>query len=114
MTDVLYHWAPSDRRKEILNEGLKLFSEPTFHRGIHNAPYLCFAYSPSAAWSISVGAIHLEVEGWDLWQVTLPTGADVRPNTYFEGQNTPEIRTYTPIPADHIWYVASREPEVFE
>jgi hypothetical protein len=111
----LYHWAPSDRRRGILAGGLQPYSVPTFHSGLERSPYICFAASPSAAWSLSIGAIEgSEFERWDLWQITIPHGADVRPLPFFEGRNTPEIRVYSAVPADHLWYVGTREPESFE
>jgi hypothetical protein len=116
VSGVLYHWAPSPRRLDIIRDGLKPYMAPTMHVGdgsSERSPYLCFGPSPSAAWSLSGSLDDPVYETWDLFQVRLPEGADVRPLPYFEGRNTPEIRTYSAIPADHLWYVASRGPEAF-
>lgn len=60
------------------------------------------------AWSLSGNMDWLaDVEEWDLWQVHLPDKAEthVRP---MWGNIIEEIKVYTVIPSDCLWYVGTR------
>lgn len=112
---ALYHWSPADRRDAIRGEGLRPYSTPTVHSDPDLAsPYLCLSTTPSSGWGLSgdmgwVGGI----EEWDLWQVRLAEGDEVHYRADF-GPVLREIRVYTAIPADRVWFVASRRCPVFE
>lgn len=108
----LYHWSPSERRVEILQDGLKVFSEPVVH-GAGRAPYLCFGTCPRQAWSLSGDLDWVsEKEEWDLWQIILSKDDDVHIRME-SGTYIYEVRTFNSIPADRVWLVAQREPAVF-
>lgn len=73
-------------------------------------PYICLGGSPAQAWRYSGGAHETlvdELGGFDLWEVRLPERADVdlRPQW---GAEVQEVRVRTAIPADHVWWVATR------
>lgn len=104
----LYHWAPTARRTTILQQGLVLYSDPVTHAGPEAYPYLCMSPRPSRAWGLSgdmewVG----EVESWDLWEVRLASGDEVHVRPFF-GDEIEEIKVRNSIPADRVWYVATR------
>lgn len=108
---LLYHWAPSARRDDILKHGLQVYSEPCVQSD--RSPYICLSPHPSQGWALSVDIVNGSreddpVELFDLWQVDVPDGAEVhfRP---FWGRRVEEIKVYTSIPADHIWYVGTRD-----
>jgi hypothetical protein len=107
----LYHWSPSDRRIEILREGLKPFSHATMQSGDLKWPYISLSLSPSCAWGYS-GGLEVEwldeIEQWDLWQVDLPENAEVHVRPFF-GRQVEEVKVHTAIPADCIWYVGTRD-----
>lgn len=105
---VLYHWSPTARREEILREGLKPYSAPVTHSGEERYPYLCFSPRPSRAWGLS-GDMEWTSnhEEWDLWEVRLVDGDEVHIRPGF-GPEIAEVRVRNAIPADRVWYVASR------
>lgn len=108
---TLYHWSPITRRVAILQDGLKPYQAPVTHSGGEHAyPYVCLSPAPSTAWGLS-GDMEWtsEIEEWDLWQVQIPDAVEVhvRPN---HGPLIEEIKVYGAIPADHVWYVATRTP----
>lgn len=112
----LYHWSPSDRRVGILQEGLKVYSEACTHSdGRLLSPYLCLSPHPSAAWALSVdvanGGKADPIEEWDLWQVTVPDGAEVHVLPFW-GRAVQEIKVYTSIPTDHIWFCGMRNDKM--
>lgn len=110
---ALFHWAPSDRRESIRVEGLRPYSLTAVHMGTEDGktltfPYLCFSPTPSGAWSLSGDMEWVaEVEAWDLYQVRLAEGDEVTYRGDF-GPVLREIRVKNVIPADRVWYVATR------
>jgi hypothetical protein len=109
---ALYHWSPTDCREEILRVGIQIFSEPVTHSGDHLWPYFCFSPTPSSAWSLSGDTSWMgECESWDLWQFRVGDQDDVRIRSNF-GPVIEEVKIYNSIPADRLWYIATREPEV--
>lgn len=105
----LYHWSPTERRQLILCDGLLLFQRSQHHSDDELLwPYICLSSSPSEAWSLSGALNYGEVDRFDLWQVWLPENAEVRPRAFF-GDRIEEFKVYTAIPADHVWYVGTRE-----
>jgi hypothetical protein len=106
---VLYHWSPVDRRDSIRKEGLVPFSEPTVQSGHLFFPYICLGASASCAWAYSGDMDWVsEIEIWDLWQVVLGENDEVRFRPTY-GNRLEEIKVYNTIPADRVWFVATRE-----
>lgn len=110
---MLYHWAPADRYEDIVREGLKTYSKPTVTTGRLRWPYICCGFTPSGAWSLSGDFMRDRdkldpIEEWDLYQITLPEMAEWHMRAEF-GPKMQEIKIFTSIPADHIWWVARRE-----
>lgn len=116
---ALFHWAPRDRRESIRTGGLQPYSEPVIHTanadGVKLAfPYLCLSPTPSGAWSLSGDMDWAsEVEEWDLYQLRLAEGDEVSYRGDF-GPVLREIRVSNVIPADRVWYVATRKCPVAE
>lgn len=106
---ALYHWSPVERRQQILQEGLKVYSEPVTHTGSLCYPYVCFGVTPSAAWGLS-GDIFEDEEyaAWDLWQYRVRESDSVRVRPDF-GPRLQEVRIQNSIPAGELWWVATRE-----
>jgi hypothetical protein len=111
---ALYHWSPVERRIEILQQGLVPYARPCVHgesMGKRLAfPYVCLAPTPSGAWSLSADTdpeLRDEFEGWDLWQVRLADYDSVSVLPQW-GAVIREVRVRTAIPADRLWYVATR------
>lgn len=104
----LYHWSPDTRRDAIRVEGLVQYKPPTVSSGDLAYPYICLSPSPSAAWGLSgdMGWVE-DIESWDLWQVNLPSKAEVHVRPNF-GDTIQEVKVYSAIPASCLWYVASR------
>jgi len=112
---ALYHWSPVERRSEIRKDGLRPHEQAVTHSDpALTSPYLCFSPTPSCAWSLS-GAMEWtsEVDGWDLWQVRLEEGDEVHIRPDF-GPTIQEVKVYTPIPSNRLWYVGERHTPVFE
>lgn len=115
MFDILFHWSPTIRRVAILQEGLKVYSEPSVQSGNLLWPYLCLSTRPSLAWGLS-GAIAnkwLEdpIEDWDLWEVRPPEGAEIHVREFW-WPKFEEVKCYTSIPADRLWFVGQREDKL--
>lgn len=103
---MLYHWAPTARRKQIIRYGLRPSMRATTSSVC--APMICFADSPSWAWALS-GGMRSDVTWWDLWQTSLdrldePTvlGSPDRSSGIYE------VRTTKRVYKRHVWYVGSR------
>lgn len=110
----LYHWSPSVRRIDILKNGLQVYSEACTHSdGVMRWPYICLSPHPSAAWALSVDAASKEdpIEDWDLWQVSVPDGAEVHVLPFW-GRRIQEFKVYTSIPTDHIWFCGERSDKM--
>jgi hypothetical protein len=60
------------------------------------------------AWGLS-GAFgpQTEIERWDLWQVYLPERAEVHVRPTW-GDKIEEVKVYTVIPPDHLWFCGER------
>jgi len=104
----LYHWSPSENRKSILQDGLKIVS-PSLNKPDGYFSYICLGTTPSSAWGlIPVDPVEYEKDSWDLWQVSLSDSdhIDIR------GDHVPyvrEIRVNNSIPADRVWWVGKRK-----
>lgn len=112
---ALFHWSPIERRDQILREGLQIYSEPVVHSGEEmRFPYLCFGTTPSNAWGLS-GDMEWtgNYEVWDLWQYWVGEKDNVHILPTF-GPVVEEVRIFSSIPPNDLWYVATRErhPEV--
>lgn len=118
---MLYHWTPTERRRDIQQNGLKVYSKPVVHSDkTLRSPYICLGFTPSGAWGLSgdfyndmLRNVADPVETWDLWQVTIPDMAEVRIRSEF-GPTVQEVKVYTSIPASEMWYVATRFAPCFE
>lgn len=102
VTPPLFHWAPTARRASIERIGLvpgrRSNTLPQFR-----PPYVCLGTDPRSAWSLS-GAMCPEITAWDLWQVSLADGHDVR-----QRDDEPrEWRVYDRIFKQGVWLVATR------
>jgi hypothetical protein len=112
--DHLYHWSPATNRELIRAEGLKPYSPSRDGDGL--APYICLSPRVSWGWVLSGGSSALDDESsetpWDVWEVEVRDGDDIR----YRRDLTPEIqevKVYTPLPADRLWLVGTRELESF-
>jgi hypothetical protein len=111
---ALYHWSPKDRREDIMRDGLKPYSMPVCHGagvGELKFAYICFSPTPSGAWGLSGdidGNFEDTISEWDLWQVRLAEGDEVHYRADW-GPWLREVRVHTAIPANRVWYVATRE-----
>lgn len=110
---LLFHWSPRDRRDSIAADGFVPGSRSTDDEW--NSPYVCFAYSPSKAWSLSGmmprGRLVPEWDLWTCWTSRLPEGAKVkrvRHQRHERETGVKELRVYAAIPAADIWWVGSR------
>lgn len=111
---ALYHWSPIDRRDAIRRGGLQPYCPPTISTGDLIWPYLCLGSTPSAAWGLSGDMDWVtEIDDWDLWQVRLADGDEVRYRSDF-GPVLKEIRVFNTIPPDRVWHVATRSTHVAE
>lgn len=109
---VLYHWSPSERRELIREEGLRPYRAARDREEKLRPPYVCLDTSPSSGWNLS-GALEdeePEIEIWDLWQVRLSDDDKIRIRADL-GACIREIKVYTPIPPDRVWFVGTREVE---
>jgi hypothetical protein len=105
---VLYHWAPTDRRVDILRDGLKVYSDANSADG-HCFPYICLGTTPSAAWGYSGDMPWAEeVEEWDLYQVNLIDTDDVFIRSDL-GPYVIEVRVNNSVHAERIWLVGTRQ-----
>lgn len=113
----MYHWSPSVRRVDILKHGLQVYSEACTHSdGVLRWPYICLSPHPSAAWALSVDMANADrdkdaIEEWDLWQVSVPDGAEVHVRPFW-GRRIEEIKVYNSIPADHIFFCGERSEKM--
>lgn len=107
---MLYHWAPSERRKSILRYGLcpKKKSKDNLWR----PPYICFSRYPNLAWALS--ATHSNIKGWDLWccwSDEVGKGYETLNNARIPKDQwwMIEYRVYDRIKKSKIWFVGTRK-----
>jgi hypothetical protein len=108
---LLFHWAPRERRKQIVRFGLRPAMRPTTHVSTGwRAPYICLADSPRWAWGLSGHQSSAPPGDWDLWQVwaSRVTQPYVMPGDPDTGNGIHEVRTQHRIFKRHLWLVASR------
>lgn len=106
----LYHWAPTERRRSIERLGLVPGKPPTVSSPGWRAPFVCLAENPYWAWQLS-GAMRPEIASWDLWQVALADGHEIRRVRNFDvapGRRYYEWRVYDRIYKRGVWLVATR------
>ena len=109
---ALYHWSPATRRRAIHATGLLPYSESAV--ASNTQPYTSLSPSPSSAWGLSGDMEWMgEEDEWDLWQVRLVEGDEVHIRPDF-GPVIREVKVYTPIPADRVWWVGTRAPRLFD
>ncbi len=107
---VVYHWAPTDRRESITAGGLRIRSRSP-HAPIRY-PMVCFSTDAITAWRCSGGTFVIDgVDSWDLWGVyvgDLRHGCEVIPN---DDRTIRELRVYRSIPAAAVHLIGSRPTE---
>ncbi len=114
---ALYHWSPTDRRKQIIRRGLVPGSRPTVSTvstvggadesgsGRH---MVCLGPDPATAWSYSGGLPWLKgTLSWDLWQVHITDGDEVHVMPFW-GRGLMEIRVANRIPKSRLIYLGTR------
>lgn len=105
---ALFHWSPIDRRQAILKEGLRPFCDPSVASG--KLPYISLSPTPSSAWGLSGDMEWVEeFDDWDLWQVRLVEGDEVRIRGDF-GPTIREVKVHNTITPDRLWWVGTRQP----
>lgn len=75
MIPELYHWSPTYNRGGISRRGLVPGRKSV--DGFWRPPYTCLAETPLWAWKLS-GHFHKDIKAWDLWQISLSDGHDIR------------------------------------
>lgn len=101
---ALYHWAPTERRKQIIRFGLRPGSVSSCRQW--KPPYICLANSPHLAWDL-IGRYRPTIREWDLWWTTSDAAAPMEMLPFDDG--TPkEYRVYHRIFKRDIWFVGSR------
>lgn len=104
----LYHWSPGDRREAVLRGGLQPRSAS--HTASGSLAYICLSPSPQAAWTLSGDMDWMEdFDDWDLWQVRLVRGDEVRIRSDF-GPIVVEVKVHNVVPPDRVWWVGRRTP----
>lgn len=107
---LLYHWSPRSRRQSIERSGFVPGSRSL--QGDWRPPYVCFSDDPVLAWALS-GAIHPEIEQWDLWAVHPDDVGqwEIIFDTYVSSGRhyIKEYRVYHRVFKRHLNYVASRD-----
>lgn len=94
---LLYHWSPYKNRESIKHYGLcpgKLSK-----CGKWRPPYVCFAKSPSLAWTLA--KVNCNLRWWDLWMVW---------SDCLDGYEiiNKEYRIYHRIYKRNVWFVGTR------
>jgi len=102
-TFLLYHWAPSSRRKSILKKGLLVKQLHAAHSKGWQADYLCFSDSPSYAWALSGHTKRRDL--WMVWSNSIP---DLCYRSDEVGKRPSEYRTARSLPPSKIWFVGTR------
>lgn len=102
---TLYHWAPRERRGQIIRRGLVpgCWSRDRLWR----PPYVCFADRPSLAWALSGGMRGTPAGTWDLWETWTDRldGYEIIP---FDDGTPKEYRVYHRVYKRNLWWVAER------
>jgi hypothetical protein len=106
---LLYHWSLISRRKQILKRGLCPGSKSRDHEW--NAPYICFAASPSMAWALSAGMSNKEQQ-WDLWMMWSNSVKGYEKLFQDGTKNPTEYRIYERVFKRDIWYVGTRKNHI--
>lgn len=108
MLPPLYHWSPRDRRRSIEHRGLVPGCRAV--DGDWRPNYVCLAENPGWAWALS-GELHPEIGVWDLWQVWLGPGHQLRrmPNSQpRDDRRWKEVRVFDRIYKRGVLWVAER------
>jgi hypothetical protein len=102
----LFHWSPTPARASIKRRGL-VPGRLSLDR-LWRPPYICFADSPSLAWSLSA-RIHPEIPQWDLWYCWRQVVSYERLGG--RGQDHDEYRVYERVYKADLWFVGTRSQE---
>jgi hypothetical protein len=109
---ALFHWSPSDRRKQIIRHGLMPGSRPTIGSipSVHDGhQVVCLATDPLVGWSLSGNmswARDLGVD-WDLWQVSLADDDMTFVRAEYGG-HIQEVRVGNRIPKSRVTFLGTR------
>lgn len=116
---LLFHWSPTERRKQIIRYGLRPYCRPAVvvdpddpyckELKAWRAPYVAFATSPSLAWGLS-GVMRPDIPSWDLWQTSTDRVSGYERLGLHDGKRSvgAEVRVYERIFKRDVWYVATR------
>lgn len=104
---LLFHWSPTIRRTAINRRGLVPGSRSI--DGAWKPPYVCFAESPSLAWSLSGGIPGRGIGSWDLWMMwsNVPSGMEALPFDD-DPDRVKEWRVYERVFKRDLWFVGTR------
>ena len=104
---ALYHWAPTERRKQIIRYGLRPGSRSSC--GEWKPPYICFADGPKQAWNL-IGRFRPYIAEWDLWWTHSGAvgGYEIVPDDSGEPR---EYRVYQRVFKRDLWLVGTRPNE---
>lgn len=118
----LFHWSPADRRASIIKRGLRP-STPTLieqfveegegpfmlrpSKGVDTVKAVCLGTTPSHAWSLCGAIWGDRDETWDLWQVSLVAGDEIRVMPCDDAE-LGEFRVLHRIPKSRVWHVGTR------
>lgn len=107
----LYHWSPTNRRKQITRYGLRVSMWSTDR--VWKPPMVCFAANPELAWVLSAGTPRGKaVESWDLWVMwsDVPAGFEEITDTYPDTGRSyiKEYRVYERVMKRDLWFVGTR------
>ena len=106
---LLYHWAPTARRAQIIRYGLRPSMRPTTNASPeYLAPYVCLADTPKWAWLLSGNQHGSPCGEWDLWQVFTSNLTEPHVVPCDEENGIHEVRTMHRIYKRHLWLVGSR------
>jgi hypothetical protein len=109
---ALFHWSPSDRRKQIIRNGLTPGAKPTIGSipSVHDGhQVVCLATDPLVGWSLSGAMPWARKMGvdWDLWQVRLDDNDMTFVRAEFGGR-IQEVRVGNRIPKSRVTYLGTR------
>jgi len=105
---ILFHWAPTARRKQIIRHGLRPSMRPATHASDWVAPYLCFGDTPKWAWLLSGNQNGSPSGEWDLWQVFVQNLTEPHVLPSYGDNGIHEIRTAYRVFKRHLWLTATR------
>lgn len=106
----LYHWAPTERRKQIIRYGLRPRMRGTTNKTMDGwkAPYVCFADTPSWAWALSGEQRGTAPGSSDLWMTDLSRIEEPAILEAVRPTGIHEVRTAHRVYKRDLWLVGTR------